>query len=110
MQHQLSDYVKGTGDYKQQGPGYFKSTADANNLFGAQTVPKGVGTQILALRIIVTVHEDNSSFRLDTVVTQKNQAKAVASAEQVTLPDGATDQHAAYLYRPQPTTALFHGQ
>jgi Type II secretion system (T2SS), protein K len=90
VQHQLSDYVNGTGDYKQQGPGYFKSTTDASNLFGAQTVPQGVGTQILALRIIVTVHEDNSSFRLDAVVTQKNQAKAVASTEQVTLPDGTT--------------------
>jgi general secretion pathway protein K len=90
VQHQLSDYVNGTGDYKQQGPGYFKSTADANNLFGAQTVPQGVGTQILALRIIVTVHEDNSSFRLDTVVTQNNQAKGIASTEPVTLPDGTT--------------------
>ncbi|HEV8073968.1 MAG TPA: hypothetical protein VGP21_07535 [Opitutaceae bacterium] len=90
LQNQLSSYLQGTGDYKQQGPGYFKSTADANNLFGAQAVPQGVGTQILALRIIVTVHEDNSSFRLETVVTQKNQAKAIASTEQVTLPDGTT--------------------
>jgi general secretion pathway protein K len=90
LKNQLSSYLKGTGNYQQQGPGYFKSTADAGNLLGAQSVPQGVGTQILALRIIVTVHEDNSSFRLDTVVTQKSQAKAVASTEQVTLPDGTT--------------------
>ena len=89
LQGQLSSYLKGTGDYKQQGPGYFKSTADANNLLGAQAVPKGVGTQILALRIIVTVHEDNSSFRLETVVTQKNQAKAIAATEQVATTDNS---------------------
>jgi len=88
LQGQMSSYLKGTGDYKQQGPGYFKNTTDANNLFGAQAVPKGVGTQILALRIIVTVHEDNSSFRLETVVTQKNQAKAIAATEQVATADG----------------------
>jgi hypothetical protein len=88
LQQQLSSYLKGTGDYKQQGPGYFKTTADANNLFGAQAVPQGVGTQILALRIIVTVHEDNSSFRLETVVTQQNQAKAIASTESVTQSNG----------------------
>ncbi len=90
LQGQLSSYLKGTGDYQQQGPGYFKSTADASNLLGAQSVPQGVGTQILALRIIVTVREGDSSFRLDTVVTQKTQAKAIASTEQVTLPDGTT--------------------
>jgi hypothetical protein len=89
LQHQFSDYVKGTGDYKRQGPGYFKTTADANNLFGAQAVPKGVGTQILALRIIVTVHQDNSSFRLAAVVTQQNQAKAIAATEQTATSDGA---------------------
>jgi hypothetical protein len=88
LQGKLSSYLQGTGDYQQQGPGYFKSTADASNLLGAQAVPQGVGTQILALRIIVTVHEDNSSFRLETVVTQKSQAKAITSTEQVTLPDG----------------------
>jgi hypothetical protein len=88
MQDQFSSYLKGTGDYKSQGPGYFKTTADANNLFGPQAVPKGVGTQILALRIIVTVHEENSSFRLATVVTQQNQAKAIASTEPIATSDG----------------------
>ena len=90
LQGQLSSYLKGAGDFKQQGPGYFKNTADASNLFGAQAVPQGVGTQIHALRIIVMVHEYNSSFRLDTVVTQNNQAKAIESTEPVTLPDGTT--------------------
>jgi hypothetical protein len=89
VQHQLSSYLKGTGDYQQQGPGYFKTATDANNLFGAQAIPQGVGTQILALRIIVTVHEDNSSFRLDTVITRQNQAKAIAATEQVATLDNS---------------------
>ncbi|HWZ93611.1 MAG TPA: hypothetical protein VNW30_00280 [Opitutaceae bacterium] len=91
LQHQISSYLKGTGEYKQQGPSYFKTPDDANNLFGAQAVPQGVGTKILALRIIVTVHQDNSSFCLNTVVTQQNQAKAVAATEQA----GASDNTAA---------------
>ncbi len=84
--------------------------ADANNLFGAQAVPKGVGTQILALRIIVTVHEDNSSFRLDLVVTQKNQAKAVASAKRVTLPDGTTTHARRTCTGRSQQRRCFHGQ
>ena len=89
LQRQISSYLNGTGQYKQQGPGYFKTSADANNLFGAQAVPQNVGTQILALRIIVTVHEADAIFRLDTVVTQQNQAKAIASTEQIATSDGA---------------------
>ncbi|HTB81479.1 MAG TPA: hypothetical protein VK717_11395 [Opitutaceae bacterium] len=83
FQQQISSYLKGTGDYQQQGPGYFKSTTDATNLFGAQTLPKGVGTEILALRITVTVHDANTSFSLTTVIAPPNGAKTVASDEQV---------------------------
>jgi hypothetical protein len=95
LQHQISSYLNGTGDYKNQGPGYFKTPADANNLFGAQAVPQGVGTQIMALRIIVTVHQDNSSFRLSTVVTQQNQAKTIASTEQTSTSDNTATNNAA---------------
>jgi hypothetical protein len=82
FQKQVSSYLKGTGQFQQQGPGYFKDTSDVTNILGAQSVPQGVGTQILALRIIVTVYQGNSSFRLEAVVTQPNQAKAIASTEQ----------------------------
>jgi general secretion pathway protein K len=95
LQHQISSYLKGTDEYKNQGPGYFKTPADANNLFGAQAVPQGVGTQIMALRIIVTVHQDNSSFRLSTVVTQQNQAKTIASTEQTSTSDNTASNNAA---------------
>jgi len=81
QQQQISDYLKGTGAYKQQGPAYFKTTTDANNLFGAQNLPQGVGTQILALRIIITVHDGDQSLTLTTVVAPPNGAKAVASTE-----------------------------
>lgn len=81
QQQQISDYLKGTGQYKQQGPAYFKTTKDASNLFGAQNLPQGVGTQILALRISVTVHDGDRSFTLNTVIAPPNGAKAVASTE-----------------------------
>ena len=78
---QISDYLKGTGEYKQRGPAYFKTTKDATSLFGAQNLPSGVGTQILALRVIVTVHDGNRSFTLNTVIAPPNGAKAVPSSE-----------------------------
>ncbi|HXA13907.1 MAG TPA: hypothetical protein VNW23_02160 [Opitutaceae bacterium] len=79
----LSDYLQGTGDYQQQGPGYFKNTSDANHLLGGQTLPQGIDTKIAALRVIVTVHEANASFQLNVVVAPPNGAKPVASTEQV---------------------------
>ncbi len=83
LQEQISSYLKGTGEYQRQGPGYFKTGTDATNLFGAQILPKGVGTEILALRITVTVHDANTSFSLVTVIAPPNGAKTVASDEQV---------------------------
>ncbi len=105
QQQQLSDYLKGTGEYKQQGPGYFKTTTDANNLFGAQNMPQGVGTQIQALRITVTVHEANTSFVLSTVIAPPNGAKPVASTEQVVSSTGTTTANTSNASDVSSTTA-----
>jgi len=64
----LQDFVNGTGTYRQKGPGFFKSSQDIATLFGGNSPAMGLGLDIAALRVIVTVHEGRSSFQLSTVI------------------------------------------
>lgn len=71
----VQDYLSGKGTYQNQGPGYFKSGQDVSALIGAASPAAKLGTQIAALRIIVTVHQGHSSFRLNMVVAPQGGAK-----------------------------------
>lgn len=72
---QLSDFLRGSGPYQNQGPGYFKNSQDVDSLFGTQTAASQLDTQIKALRIIVTVHEGQSVFRINALVAPQGGAK-----------------------------------
>ncbi|MFT3782945.1 MAG: type II secretion system protein GspK [Nibricoccus sp.] len=74
QQKQLNDFLAGRGLYENQGPGYFKSPEDAAAIVGAQSPATQLSTQIRALRIIVTVREGQSSFRINTLVSPPNGA------------------------------------
>ena len=76
QQRQFQDFRKGTGAHAREGPGYFEDAADATRVMGAQAL-SGYGTQISALRIIVTVREGKTNFRLAVVVAPSGGAKAV---------------------------------
>jgi hypothetical protein len=76
QQRQFEAFRNGTGASARDGPGYFENTADASRVFGAQAL-SGYGTQISALRIIVTVREGTTNFRLAVVVAPSGGAKAV---------------------------------
>lgn len=78
QQRQLEDYLKGTGDRAQQGPGYFPTTAEAASVLGVQTLPAGYGAEISALRIHVKVREGRSALELSAVVAPQGGAKVVA--------------------------------
>jgi general secretion pathway protein K len=69
QQKQLNDFLHGSGFYENQGPGYFKSTADAAAMLGPQSPASQLDTQIRALRIIVTVREARSSFRINALIS-----------------------------------------
>jgi general secretion pathway protein K len=100
QQQNLSDYLNGTGQYAAMGKQWFQSggpqggrggAGNANNnavrgVVGAAGNPNAFGTSILALRILVTVHEGSSQFRLSTVVSLANQNGA-ASTVQTTATD-----------------------
>ncbi|MFA5265042.1 MAG: hypothetical protein WC378_14555 [Opitutaceae bacterium] len=69
QQGRLADYIAGRGSYRSQGPGYFKSSSDVAAVAGSEIPGAGFGTEIRALRIIVTVQEGRASFRLNAVVS-----------------------------------------
>lgn len=81
QQRILSDYLNGTGSYAFQGPRYFQRANEVGTVLGAQSLPQGFGAEIQALRIIVTVHEGLSSFRLNTVVAPPGGARAVQAVK-----------------------------
>jgi hypothetical protein len=76
QQRQFEDFRNGKGAHAREGPGFFENAADATRVLGAQAL-SGYGTQISALRIIVTVREGKTNFRLAVVVAPSGGAKAV---------------------------------
>lgn len=90
----VSDYINGTGTYKSMGKQWFTDTNGIRQFVGGAGNPAGFTTTISALRISITVHEGQSSFRLSAVVAplqngattvqtnataQRNQASASAT-------------------------------
>lgn len=78
QRRRVQDYVLGTGTYARQGPGYFKNAGDVATLLGGNSPAGELSTQISALRIIVTVRQGHSSYRLNAVVSPQGGA-AIAS-------------------------------
>ncbi len=76
-QQNVDDYLKGTGSYQTQGPGYFRNASDAQQIAGTTGSTGGFGTAISALRITITVHEGSSQFRLAAVIAPPNGATTV---------------------------------
>ncbi|MFT3869240.1 MAG: type II secretion system protein GspK [Nibricoccus sp.] len=80
QQKQLNDYLAGRGVYESNGPGFFKSAADAATILGAQSPATQLDTQIRALRIIVTVREGRSAYRINALIAPPNGATIPAAA------------------------------
>lgn len=70
-QQNLSDYLRGTGNYQHAGPGFFQSPADAQRIVGPSGDSAAFGTTISALRIVITVRDGRTEFRVATVVAPK---------------------------------------
>ncbi len=70
----VQDFLTGRGTYERMGAGYFKGQDDVAGLLGANSPAAGLSTQISALRIIITVWEGRSFFRLNAVVAPEGGA------------------------------------
>jgi len=83
QQKQLDDYIHGRGFYENKGAGFFKTPQDVAAMFGAQSPAAALSTQISSLRIIVTVREGRSSFRVNALLAPPGGATIpVAPANQ----------------------------
>jgi len=69
QQKQLDDYLHGRGIYENKGAGFFKTADEVAAMFGAKSPAAALGTQISSLRIIVTVREGRSSFRINALIS-----------------------------------------
>jgi general secretion pathway protein K len=77
QQQRLNEFRSGTGAYQANGSGVFKSANDIAGVLGAKSEAAGkVGTEISALRVIVTVREGLNSYRLATLLAPSGGAKA----------------------------------
>ena len=68
QQKQLDDYIHGRGIFENKGAGFFKTSQEVAAMFGAQSPAATLNTQISSLRIIVTVREGRSSFRINALI------------------------------------------
>jgi hypothetical protein len=77
QQTQLRDFMNGAGQYQSNGPGVFKSTSDIAGVLGARSpAASHVGTEISALRVVVTVREGLSQYQLAALIAPSGGARA----------------------------------
>lgn len=84
QQQNLSDYLKGAGMFQTQGPQYFQSVNDAQRIAGPTGNSGAFATTISALRIIVTVRDGRTEFRLAAVIAPPGGATAVQTTATAT--------------------------
>jgi len=116
QQQNLGDYLTGGGNYQRNGPGFFRSPTDAQAIAGPTGNSAAFGTTISALRIIVTVHEGRSQFRMATVIAPPSgattvQATATSTRQQASAKSALTASQqqnrpdATQAKQPPPTSA-----
>jgi hypothetical protein len=79
QRQRVTEYLSGAGSYQAQGPGFFKNKRSIAAVAGAQPASIDYGFTVQALRITVTVRQDQASFRLSVVVAPEGGAKVVPS-------------------------------
>lgn len=84
QQSKLADYLRGAGSYQNNGPGYFRSPAEAQGIAGPTGNTGAFASTISALRIVLTVREGRSEFRLATVIAPPNGATTVQTTATAT--------------------------
>jgi general secretion pathway protein K len=78
QQQNVVDYLHGTGMYETKGPGFFQDAGEAMRIAaGASGDTGGFSPTISALRIIITVHDGQTQFRLATVVTPQGGGASI---------------------------------
>jgi hypothetical protein len=74
QQQHIGDYLAGVGQYAQQGQQWFQNTSTLVAIAGLGGNAAPFGTTISALRILITVHDGQSKYRLSVVVSPQGGA------------------------------------
>jgi general secretion pathway protein K len=74
QQQHIGDYIAGTGAYANQGEQWFQNTTTLASVAGLGGNAAPFGTTITALRVIITVHDGQSQYRLSAVVSPQSGA------------------------------------
>jgi len=97
QQQNLGDYLKGTGTYQVQGPGYFQNPNEAQRIAGPAGDTGAFASTISALRISVTVRDGRTEFKLMAIIAPPSGATTVQTTATSTRTQttGAAAQTAA---------------
>lgn len=95
QQQKMGEYLTGAGMFQTQGPGFFQNVNEAQRITGPTGDTAGFATIISALRIIITVHDGRSVFRLAAVIAPPGGASTVQATATRTQTPGAAVQTAA---------------
>lgn len=97
----IGEYLEGSGQFAQEGREWFQNTTTLASVAGAGGNSASFGTTITALRILVTVREGRSAYRLSAVVapqggasinkTNATNATAAASGASATTTSSITN-------------------
>jgi hypothetical protein len=107
QQQNLGDYLKGAGTYQTQGPQYFRSPNDAQRIAGPTGDTGAFATTISALRIIVTVRDGRTEYKLAAVIASPGGATTVQTTATATRTQtsGAAAKTAAQQQQNRPNPA-----
>jgi hypothetical protein len=110
QQQHISDYTGGTGQYAAQGKQWFQNTTTLSSVAGLGGNAGTFGTTISALRVIITVHDGKSQYRLSAVVSPQggatlNSTAAVNPANAATNPAATASTQLSSTAQPSATAS-----
>ena len=79
QQQNLLEYLRGEGSFKNQGPQFFQNANDAQRIAGPAGDTGAFSTTISALRILITVRDGRTEYKLAAVVAPPNGATTVTT-------------------------------
>jgi len=100
----VSDYLLGRGSYRSRGAGFFRNDGEVSQVLGI-SAPTGLGLEIQALRIRVTVSEGGGEFQLSVVISPNGGATAVTDKAKTRREDGTTPTVSSGVEVAKPTEA-----
>jgi len=77
QQSKLGEYLTGAGAYLNRGPGFFRSPTEAQQVAGPTGDTGAFSTTISALRILITVRDGRTEYRMAAVIAPPNGATTV---------------------------------